>query len=155
MAKFEVGVHAVVFDQENRILLVHRRDMDLWDLPGGGMDDGELPTEAVIREAKEETGLDVEIERLFLVGVAPENLLGFTFFCRAIGGEMTTTDESDNVRFFSLNGLPENLPPRKREMIRFSAEKPLGITYRHANLPSGRQWLAQLEKHKTGGKQQL
>jgi 8-oxo-dGTP diphosphatase len=153
MAKFEIGVHAVVFDKENRILLVHRRDMDLWDLPGGGMDGGEIPTEATVRETKEETGLDVEVERLFIVAVAPENLLGFTFYCRVIGGEVTTTDESDDVRYFSLGGLPENIPPRKREMIQFSAEKHPGITYRHVNLPSGRQWLVELEKQKTQAKE--
>ena len=50
MAKYEIGVHAAVLDIENRILLVHHWDMGLWDLPGGGMDDGELPTEAAIRE---------------------------------------------------------------------------------------------------------
>jgi len=153
MAKFEVGVHAVAFDKENRILLVHRRDMDLWDLPGGGMDDGEVPTEAAVRETKEETGLDVEVERLFIVAVAPENLMGFTFYCRVIGGVVTTTDESDDVRYFRLDELPDNLPPRKREMIRLSAEKPSGITYRHVNLPSGRQWLAELEKQKTQAKE--
>ena len=152
MAKFEVGVHAVVFDKENRILLVHRRDMDLWDLPGGGMDDGEIPTEAAIRETKEETGLDVEVERLFIIATAPENLLGFTFYCRVIGGAVVTTDESDDVRYFRLDELPENIPPRKREMIKFSAEKPSGITYRRVNLPSGRQWLAELEKQKKQAK---
>jgi 8-oxo-dGTP diphosphatase len=151
MAEFEVGVHAVIFDQENRILLVHRRDMDLWDLPGGGMDAGELPTEAVLRETKEETGLDVEIERLFIIAVAPENVLGFTYYCRVFGGVPTPTDESDEVRFFPLEQLPENLSPRKREMIRFSAEKPAGITYRHVNLPTGRQWLAEQAKLKPGG----
>jgi 8-oxo-dGTP diphosphatase len=144
MAKFEVGVHAVVFDHAARILLVHRRDMDLWDLPGGGMDAGELPAEAVIRETREETGLDVEIERLFMIAVTPENVLGFTYYCRAIGGMISPTDESDEVRFFTLEHLPENLSPRKLEMIRFSVEKPAGITYRHVNLPSGRQWLAEL-----------
>jgi ADP-ribose pyrophosphatase YjhB (NUDIX family) len=153
MAKFEVGVHAVVFDKENRILLVHRRDMDLWDLPGGGLDPGEIPTEAAVRETKEETGLDVEVERLFIVAVAPENLLGFTFYCRVVGGEATPTDESDDVRYFSLDGLPENISPRNREMIKFSAERHPGITYLHVNLPSVRQWLAELEKQKTQAKE--
>jgi 8-oxo-dGTP pyrophosphatase MutT (NUDIX family) len=36
--------------------LCHRRDLDLWNLPGGGVQSGELPTEAVIRETQEETG---------------------------------------------------------------------------------------------------
>ena len=61
MAKFEVGVHAVVFDKEERNLLVHRRDMDLRDLPGGGMEDGEIPTEAAIRKTKEDTYRHVDL----------------------------------------------------------------------------------------------
>ena len=110
------------------------------------MDAGELPSEAVIREAKEETRLDVVIERLFIVAVTPDNLLGFLFYCRVIGGETIKTEESDAVCFFEMDRLPEHLPPRKREMIQFSADKPSGITYRQVNLPSGRQGLAELLK---------
>ena len=152
MARFEVGVHAVVFDKEMRILLVHRRDMDLWDLPGGGMENNEVPTEAVIRETREETGLDVDVQRLFIVATTPENLLGFTYFCRVIGGETTPTDESDQVRFFRLDELPENLSPRKRGMIQLSMENPPDITYRHVDLPSGREWLAERAKTKESDK---
>ncbi|HTX91438.1 MAG TPA: NUDIX domain-containing protein [Anaerolineales bacterium] len=140
MAKFEVGVSAVIFDDQNRILLTHRRDIDLWDLPGGGMDAGELPTEAVAREAKEETGLKVEVERLLIVGVAPEQLLGFVYLCRPTGGKMTTTDESDDVHFFAPNDLPAMLPPRKRAIIETVYQTPPGILYRHVTQPQGRQW---------------
>jgi 8-oxo-dGTP diphosphatase len=41
--------------------------IDLWNLPGEGVESGELPTEAVLRETREETGLEVAVERL--VGV--------------------------------------------------------------------------------------
>jgi ADP-ribose pyrophosphatase YjhB (NUDIX family) len=64
---FSVGVVAIVFDEHSRVLLCHRRDMDMWDLPAGGVVNGELPTEAAIRETKEETGLSFIAERL--VGV--------------------------------------------------------------------------------------
>jgi hypothetical protein len=47
--------------------------------------------------------------------------------------------------FFKLDGLPENIPSRKREFIRYSFEKPTGIAYRHVNLPSGQRWQAELE----------
>ena len=66
-AKFAISAHAIVLDESVRILLVHRRDMDLWDSPGGGMEHGELPDEAAVRETKEETGLDVVVQRLLAV----------------------------------------------------------------------------------------
>lgn len=59
---FAIGVSAVIFDARGRVLLCHRRDMDVWNLPGGVVESGELPTEAVVREAKEETGLEVSVE---------------------------------------------------------------------------------------------
>src|SRR3990172_5112429 len=62
--QFTLGVFAIIYDEQKNILLAHRRDMDLWDLPGGGMNHGELPTDTAIREAKEETGFDVVIDRL-------------------------------------------------------------------------------------------
>jgi 8-oxo-dGTP diphosphatase len=139
MAQFEIGVHAIVFDDMKRVLMAHRRDMDLWDLPGGGMDHGELPTDAAIRETKEETGLDVEVERLLIIATTPENILGFTFLCKIVGGEITTTDESDDVRFFGQNELPEHMSPRKRAMIEYSAQNPKEVVYRFVNLPTRRQ----------------
>lgn len=59
---FSIGAFSIIFDEQGRVLLCHRRDMDAWNLPGGGAESGELPTEAAIRETKEETGLDVVIE---------------------------------------------------------------------------------------------
>ena len=57
----------MILDTGGRVLLCHRRDMDVWNLPGGAVDGGELPTEAAVRETKEETGLDVAVQSL--VGV--------------------------------------------------------------------------------------
>jgi len=50
----------VIRDFEGRILTVTRRNSDLFGLPGGKLDAGELPEEAAIREAKEETGIEVK-----------------------------------------------------------------------------------------------
>ena len=146
MAKFEISVHAVVFDDQKRILLAHRRDMNMWDLPGGGLDPGELPTEGAVRETKEETGLDVEVDRLFIVGVAQEQSLGFVFFCRVTGGRLTTTDESDAVNFFSLSDLPALISARKRVIIETAYQNPSGILYAHVTQPQARQWYAEQQK---------
>ena len=52
---------AVVTDDQDRIVLIRRRDNDLWALPGGGMELGESIVDTAVREVKEETGLDVEV----------------------------------------------------------------------------------------------
>lgn len=60
------GARAVIFDDEKRILLVSQEHEGkiIWMVPGGGVEEGENSKEAAIREIKEETGLDIEIEKL-------------------------------------------------------------------------------------------
>lgn len=90
---FRVGVNALIFDEE-RILLAHRRDIDWWNLPGGGMELGETVEEATCREVLEETGLEVVVEYLVGVYSKPQKReIVLTFRCRVIGGELTTTEE--------------------------------------------------------------
>jgi drug/metabolite transporter (DMT)-like permease/ADP-ribose pyrophosphatase YjhB (NUDIX family) len=98
---FTIGVFTVIFDPQGRVLLCHRRDLDLWNLPGGGMQPGELPTEAAIRETREETGLRVEIERLTGVYSKPRNNdLVFTFTARITAGSLTLNAEADQLEYF-------------------------------------------------------
>ena len=142
MAQFDIGVHAVVFDDIGQVLLAHRQDMDLWDLPGGGMEHGELPTEAIIRETREETGFDIHVVKLLAIGVGvpPENALGFLFFGKIISGGITLGDESDDVRFFAVAALPENLSPRKRAMVQLAIQNPESVIFSHINLPRAKQY---------------
>ena len=65
MTNFSISSFVVIFDEKKRVLLSHRRDQDIWNLPGGGMEIGELPPEAVIRETFEETGLKIKVKRLW------------------------------------------------------------------------------------------
>ena len=53
---------ALIFDDRDRVLLCLRDDLNIWNLPGGGVELGESPWEAVVREVEEETGLEL-IER--------------------------------------------------------------------------------------------
>jgi 8-oxo-dGTP pyrophosphatase MutT (NUDIX family) len=50
---FTIGVFGMITDNEGRVLFCHRRDYDLWNLPGGGVEAGERPWEALVREIKE------------------------------------------------------------------------------------------------------
>ncbi|MBI3161296.1 MAG: NUDIX domain-containing protein [Chloroflexi bacterium] len=147
--QFTLGVFAIIYDEQKNILLAHRRDMDLWDLPGGGMNHGELPTDTAIRETKEETGFDVVIDRLLVVYAKPapwDKDLGFVFTGHVIGGEATMSDESDDVRFFAMNDLPENISPRKRYVINAAIQDPPNTVFLRVDLPHATEWLKDKKK---------
>ena len=117
-ALFTVGSFAIIFDDDGKILLSHRRDMDAWNLPGGGLEIGELPTECVIREVREETGLEVVTERLVGVyGKPGRNELVFAFVCRVTGGELCISSESDENCYFKPEALPSNTLLKHAERV--------------------------------------
>ncbi|MCB1213034.1 MAG: NUDIX domain-containing protein [Chlamydiia bacterium] len=99
----------VIFEpQEGKYLFVRRRDVPVWVLPGGGVDSGETPEEAVIREVREETGLEVEIIKK-LAHYLPINALTqevHLFACRPTGGELLCGNETSAIGYFSLDALP-------------------------------------------------
>ena len=114
---FRVGVSALIFD-EGRVLLAHRRDIDWWNLPGGGMEIGETVEEATCREVLEETGLEVQVERLVGVYSKPQKQeVVLTFRCRVTGGSLQATEESRACRYFAPDALPRNTLPKHRERI--------------------------------------
>ncbi|WP_376796873.1 NUDIX domain-containing protein [Thermogemmatispora sp.] len=118
LARFRVAVFALIFDDEGRILLVHRNDIDWWNLPGGGMELGETVDEAVRREVREETGLEVVVERLVGVYSKPQKEeVVLTFRCRVVGGRLTTTQEARDCRYFPPQALPANTLPKHRQRI--------------------------------------
>src|SRR3989441_11861594 len=93
-ASFRIAVSALIFDQ-GRVLLAHRRDIDWWNLPGGGMEVGETIDEALHREVHEETRLEVEIERLVGLYSKPQKQeVVLTFRCHVTGGTLSATEES-------------------------------------------------------------
>ena len=80
---------AVVTDEHDRIVLIRRRDNDLWALPGGGMELGESIVDTAVREVKEETGLDVEVTGLIGVYTNPHHVMAYT------DGEVRLLEEQD------------------------------------------------------------
>ena len=101
---------AIIFDDQGRILLHRRADNGLWSLPGGTMEIGESILDCVIREAREETGLDVEV--LGLVGIYsdPDYVIEYDdgevrqqfsvcFRCRPVEGDLRQGDESTELRW--------------------------------------------------------
>ena len=117
LAQFRIGVNALIFNN-GRILMAHRRDIDWWNLPGGGMELGETVEEAVQREVREETGLEVAIEQLVGVYSKPQKQeVVLTFRCHITGGSLAATEESRECRFFAPNDLPVNTLPKHRQRV--------------------------------------
>ncbi len=119
---------AMVFDDENRLLLQLRTDSESWGLPGGFMDLNESVQETARREVFEETGLVLKDMSLFGIYSGPDKEKTFgngdqvspvqvLFRCHDFEGELRGSDESFETAFFSLDDLPENLFSEHRLMI--------------------------------------
>ena len=92
-----VSVAAMVHDGKGKILLVNSPWRG-WEYPGGLIEPGETFEEALRREIREESGVEVEIERF--VGICKnleKDIVNIDFVCRYVSGELTTSDESTEV----------------------------------------------------------
>ena len=116
---FQVFAAAVIFDTDKNILLVKStyNRFHPWGLPGGSLEYGEHPEEAVIREVLEETHLTVCIERLLLVNSWLPDRVGMYYLCRITGGTFSPSDEVSEFAFFSLENLPD-VRPLDTDMIK-------------------------------------
>lgn len=110
------AVSAVVADPGGRLLLQRRTDNQLWSVPGGAVELGESVLDALRREVLEETGLEVEVDRLIGVYSSPDYLVAYddgevrqqfslAFACHVTGGSIQTSSESIDVQWFP----PEDL----------------------------------------------
>ncbi|GCE47087.1 ADP-ribose pyrophosphatase YjhB (NUDIX family) [Thermosporothrix hazakensis] len=110
---------AVVVNDEQKILLQRRRDNGYWSLPGGMMEVGESIAETVIRETREETGIEVVPEYIIGVYSDPRHIIAYSehdvrqqfsicFACRMVGGALQADeDEATAVGFFAVDELAQ------------------------------------------------
>jgi 8-oxo-dGTP pyrophosphatase MutT (NUDIX family) len=90
MAKKNQSVIACIFSEnKKKVLLTKRKDVPVWVLPGGGIEDNETIENAIIREVKEETGFDVGSIAALIAAMSPQqrwdgNLVGAQYTARAI-----------------------------------------------------------------------
>ncbi len=103
------GSAGLIFTNDyKQILLVKRRDVPVWDLPCGGMNEGESPEECVIREVFEETGLNVTVKRPIAVyNNKRKGRLVYSFECEIVEGKIKLTDESKGIDYHDVQNLPK------------------------------------------------
>jgi 8-oxo-dGTP pyrophosphatase MutT (NUDIX family) len=119
---------AAIFNDAGEILLTRRADNRLWCLPSGQMEVGESIADTVVREAAEETGLDVVVERPVGVYSRPHpyyeqfglQVVAFVCVCRVVGGVLRVSDETTEFGYFAPDRLPSDIVSTHVERIRDS-----------------------------------
>jgi ADP-ribose pyrophosphatase YjhB (NUDIX family) len=101
---------AAVFDEDGRILLIKENyDRERWGFPGGAVEPGEAPEETVVREVREETGVEVRVgERVGSYALANSRLTAHLFRCVILAGvpAVPATGEIADVRWWPPDALP-------------------------------------------------
>jgi len=124
----KLGADAAIFDDEGRILLLKRSEGGRWCLPGGAVEVTETPREAVVREAREETGLVVEPHALLgayhrrPVSTHPYHTVLHAYLCEVTGGELELSHEGEELRYWDVEAVPRWFPAHE-EMARDARER--------------------------------
>jgi ADP-ribose pyrophosphatase YjhB (NUDIX family) len=112
----KVAIGAVVGNEAGEILLIQRGDSGVWLYPTGWADVGYSPSEVAVKEVKEETGIDVEPQRIIAVldglrlGFTSVPLYSVVFHCQAVGGTLEGHPlETRAVGWFAEGALPTPL----------------------------------------------
>ena len=120
----KVGCSVAAFDGNGRVALIKRADNGRWALPGGFAEVGTPPSENAVRELREETGFDGELERL--VGVYDNRQFHSTspyqsyiccFRARIVGGDARPSAETVEVILTAPDDLPEDMSELQRAML--------------------------------------
>lgn len=112
MPKHSVSVAGIVVRDDGRVLAIRRRDNHHWEPPGGVLELHETFDQGVRREIIEETGIDVQIERL--TGVyknMPRGIVALVFRCSPVGGRLASTDEAVSVRWLTIEEIRQRMDP--------------------------------------------
>lgn len=134
-----MGANAIVLRDDDAVLLVRRADTGEWAPISGIVDPGEHPAETVVREALEEAGVVIEVERLLWTAVTDEvtyangdrcRYLDHGFRARWISGEAVVGDEeSTEVGWFPVDALPTPRQSRLEAMLRIVRQDPRDVVF--------------------------
>ena len=115
----KIDTRAVIF-KDNKLLLTHENN-GTWALPGGWCDVLESVGSNTKKEVKEETGLDVETVKIISIQdrnkhnkpIYAYGVCKIFVLCNVIGGEFTENIETTEIKYFSLDEIPDNLAEEK------------------------------------------
>lgn len=123
-----VGVGAFIINENNHLLLQKRAvpaEKDHWCIPGGRLEMFETLENAVIRETKEETDLDIEVIKMIgvcdhIIKEESAHWVATSFLCKIKSGvpKIMEPDKASDLRWFDLDKLPEKLTITTKKALR-------------------------------------
>lgn len=119
---------AVIVNDKNQILLLHRRDNNKWAIPGGTLEYNESIEQCLIREIKEETNLDIEIIKVFKIYSDPEAIIAYldgeirrefnvVYLAKVLSNEVIIDEESSQFSWIDIEQvhlMPLSLSQKRR-----------------------------------------
>jgi 8-oxo-dGTP diphosphatase len=123
--RFRAAVAAVIFNEQGQILLFkHTYRKFEWGLPAGGLEHREQPIDAVKREFFEETGMQIQVEKLLTVISAREDdHLSTIYLCEIVDGQFKPSHEISEMKYFHINDLPAMMLTAEKELIQWAAKE--------------------------------
>ena len=111
----KVDVRGLVLNDKNEILLAKEQVDGKWTIPGGWADIGYSPSEVVVKEIQEETGLNCTVDRLLAVfdkrmhshPPQPFYVYKLVFLCKIVGGNIEHGFDMAGAAFFKIDDLPD------------------------------------------------
>ncbi|WP_153977526.1 NUDIX hydrolase [Paenibacillus xylanilyticus] len=117
MRRVDVAYALILDDTSSKILMVKNKGNASWSLPGGAVEKEETLDQAAIREAKEETGLDVKVQGIIAINECifekkQEHAIFFTFRAEVIGGslELVRPHEISEIAWMDVDKAGELMP---------------------------------------------
>jgi 8-oxo-dGTP diphosphatase len=110
------AVSMAIIAKEGRVLMVRRRQQEgklLWAFPGGGIEAGETPEQAAVREVAEEVALEAKAVRILGARIHPQTGADMTYVaCEPVAGEarVEDADELAEVAWITLDEIPSYVP---------------------------------------------
>jgi 8-oxo-dGTP diphosphatase len=126
LAKSIVAAFVFIRREVSILLVKQSYGHQYWSLPGGVMESGESIEQTAIREVKEETGLDICLDKLIGIYSIPDECgLALTFIGSIVSGELIPNNEVMEATYFSLADLPTNIRDHLRQRVEdFQADLP-------------------------------